>query len=449
MIWATGSVPRVDTDSYLPTVPWICHNWLVSALVYPLFVCGGGAAARGLTLAFMIGAIALAYRTARRDGASALTTLMVAASAIPLLSVGAMPFRSVMVSYVFVALLLAWLRCGRASWWMPAFFVLWVNMHAGVLVGLVLLVVWTVASWREPVAARRLALVTSASAAATLLNPYHIHYWKMIWVTLADPNKDNTEWQPVAWFTDNYPEFQILVFVVFGILWAARERDTRRWLVLALLAFMGARQVRQIPLFAIGVVALLPPVMERWLGGLRGRWPVVETAALRRVLPVGTLAIAGLVLGLWLRSEPWHLRVPGRPNAGGVHYPVGGVEFIQLNGLRGNLAVFFPWGEYAVWKLHGLCRVAVDGRNVTVFTRDTVNRALDFSLGRDGWRGLLTDAPTDFALVPADWPRQTEMARDLHWDRLYADDGCVLFARNRDLRGSFAVPARAGEGTFP
>jgi len=449
LIWETGGVPRVDADSYLPTGPWVCHNWLVSALTYPLFMAAGGAAARGLTLALMIGALALAYRAARRDGASALVTLLVVALAIPSFSVGAMPFRPAMFSFLFLALLLAWLRCGRAWWWIPALFVLWVNLHAGVLVGLVLLGAWTVGSWRELATAKRLALITAASAAATLINPYHARYWEMVWEILGDPNKDITEWQPVAWFTSSYPEFQVLVLLTLVILLPGRERDPRRWLVLALLAFMGARQVRQIPLFAVAVVALLPPAAERLAAGLRQRWPGVETSLLKRALPLGALALAALIFGLWLRSEPWSLRVPGRPNAGGIYYPVGGVEFMKLNGLRGHLAVYFPWGEYAAWKLHGQCRVSADGRHVTVFTREAVRCSFDFSLGRDGWQRLLTDYPTDFALVPRDWPRGEELANDLKWPRLYADTGCVLYARPGPLHGPFVNPVSVVAGVFP
>ena len=448
-VWETGGVPRVDTDSYLPTGPWVCHSWLAGALTYPLFVWGGGAAARGLTLALMAGTLVLAYGAARRDGASALVTLTAVALALPSFSVGAMPFRPAMFSFLFVALLLAWLRCGRAWWWIPAFFVLWANLHAGVLVGLVLLGVWTVGSWREPAMAKRLVLVTVASAAATLANPWHARYWKMVWEILGDPNKDITEWQPVAWFTNNYPEFQILVLLAFVILVAARERDPRRWLVLALLAGMGARQNRQIPLLAIGVVTLLPPVMERLTARLRQRWPGVETAALQRVAPMAAWTLAALVFGLWLRSGPWQLRVPGRPNAGGIHYPVGGVGFMKANGLCGNLAVFFPWGEYAAWKLRGQCRVSADGRHVTVFTRDAVRCSLDFSLGRAGWERLLTGYPTDFALVPRGWPRGEELANGLQWTRLYADEGCVLYARQGLARGPWVMPGKVDGDVFP
>ncbi len=449
LVWDTGGAPRVDADSYLPTGSWVCHHWLSNALTYPLFVWGGGAAARGLTLALMIGTFVVAYRAARREGASALVTLLVVACAIPSLAVGAMPFRQTMFSFLFVAMLLAWLRCGRAWWWMPAFFVLWVNLHAGVLIGLVLMGMWTVGSWRELATAKRLALITATCAAATLVNPYHANYWAMVWETLRDPNKDITEWQSVAWFTNNYPEFQILVFLAFAVLLAARERDVRRWMVLALFAVMGTRQNRQIPLLAIGAVALLPPVMERWAARLRQRWPRAETAAAQRIVPVGALVIAALVFGLWLRSAPWHLRVPGSPHAGGIYYPVGGVEFMKANGLRGNLAIWFPWGEFVVWKLHGQCRMSADGRHVTVFTRDAVRCSLDFSMGRAGWRRLLSDYPTDFALVPRGWPREQEIVNELKWSRLYSDKGCMLYARPDCVHGALVMPGKTGEDVFP
>jgi hypothetical protein len=97
--------------------------------------------------------------------------------------------------------------------------------------------------------------------------------------------------------------------------------------------------------------------------------------------------------------------------------------------VRGNLAVFFPWGEYAAWRLHGQCRVSADGRHVSVFIREAVNRSLDFSLGRDGWRALLTDYPTTLVLMPLSSPVTRALRREPGWELLYTDAGSALFAR--------------------
>ncbi|MBI5684543.1 MAG: hypothetical protein HZC54_05655 [Verrucomicrobia bacterium] len=432
LIWETGAIPRVDHDSYLPTGPWICHNWLASALLYPFYLAGGGAALRVITLVFMVGALVLAYRSARSAGASPLGTLLVVALAIPSLSVGGMPFRPAMISFVLLVLLLHALRAGRVGWWIPVLFVAWVNLHAGVLIGLVVMGLWTVGSWREPATMKRLAILTAASAAATLVNPYHVRYWWMVWEILGDRNKDITEWQPVAWLTNHYPEFQVLVALTLAVLLAARLRDARCWLVLALMAYAGSRQIRQIPLLGLAAVVLLPPIIEPWLRRLRERETWAPMPLLERLLPAAAAALAGLIVGLWFRSEPWRLRVPDRPNASGIYYPVGSVEFMKAQRLRGNLAVFFPWGEYAAWQLHGQCRVSADGRHVSVFTRDAVNRSIDFSLGRDGWRALLSNYPTTLVLMPSSSPVTQALQREPGWKLLYADTGSALFAKTAE-----------------
>ncbi len=86
---------------------------------------------------------------------------------------------------------------------------------------------------------------------------------------------------------------------------------------------------------------------------------------------------------------------------------------------------------------------------MTVFTRDAVRCSLDFSLGREGWRRLLTDYPTDLALLPRDWPREKELATGLKWTRLYADTGCMVYARPGLEHGPLVGAEKAGEGVFP
>ncbi len=450
LTWRHGAIPRADTLSYLPTQPWVCHYWLTSALTYPLFMAGGGAAARALTYAAMFGAVLLACRTARREGAGTLVTLLVTVLAIPVISTGGMPFRPGMMSFVFVALLIAWLQCGRAWWWMPLLFVLWTNLHAGVTAGLLLLGLHTAGSLRDTPRFKQLAALTAVCAAATFINPYHYHYWQTVWELLGDPNKDITEWQPVKLLDGRFLEFKILVPLTFAILLLARERDPRRWLVLAVFALAGFKQVRQLPLFGLAAIALLPAPLERALAPLRERWGRFRVPILSRWLPRIGLVLAAMILVVWIHSEPLRLRVPGRPNAAEAYYPVGGVEFIKLNNLRGNLAVFFPWGEYAEWKLRGQCRTSADGRHVTVFTRDAVNLSLDFSLGRQGWRRLLVDYPTDFALVPRNKRIEARLAREPGWTRIYGDPACALFARSGKAPGDAPrMPARTEEGEFP
>ncbi len=193
----------------------------------------------------MLGACVLAYRTARRAGASSIVTLLTFAIALPCISVGAMPWRPAMFTLLFVPLLIAWLQCGRATWLIPLLFVLWANLHAGVVAGLAILGTHLIA---RPFTITRLALVTLLSAAAA-----------------------------------------------FVLLAVAREKGLHRWLTLAVLAMMGFRQVRDVPLFGLAVVAMLPPVVEQFIARWREQSLPPRLRALPVVLPLAAAAVAAVI----------------------------------------------------------------------------------------------------------------------------------------------------------
>lgn len=299
-------------------------------------------------------------------------------------------------------------------------------------------------------ATNRLAVITFLSAAATLLNPFGLDYWKMVFVTVGGANTDITEWQPVKLFSPERLDFQVLVVATFALLAVAREKGLHRWLTLAALAAMGFRQVRDVPLFGLAVVAMLPPVAEQFIACWRERSQQPRLRTLPFVFPIAGLTVAAVVLMFWLRSEPLWLRVPAAPDPGGVYFPVGGVEFLRLNNLRGNVATFYPWAEYAAWKLHGQCRFSADGRYVTVFPQESLRVSLDFTVGRDGWRKLLDDHPTGFALVPRGSAIESRLRNEARWPQLYADAGCVVFAKDVSLaRHTRTLSADLSQGHFP
>ncbi len=45
-----------------------------------------------------------------------------------------------------------------------------------------------------------------------------------------------------------------------------------------------------------------------------------------------------------------------------LYYPVGAVDYLEAQGLTGNLLVSLNWGEYVIWRLHPRVLVAPDGR---------------------------------------------------------------------------------------
>jgi len=107
------------------------------------------------------------------------------------------------------------------------------------------------------------------------------------------------------------------------------------------------------------------------------------------------------------------------------------VALLKRSGIQGNMAVFFNWGEYALWHLAPEIRVSIDGRRETVYSDTVYQENLSFSAGTSGWNTLLTKYPTTLALVSRNYPVFDRMVAEPGWVQVYADDLCGLFAKEK------------------
>ena len=151
------------------------------------------------------------------------------------------------------------------------------------------------------------------------------------------------------------------------------------------------------------------------LGGL-GRGRPGRRVSWRRL---GTLAAGGKVPGD-RRSRPraglaaWLLPLTGAVVLAGatLHhslrigvdprhaaYPVRAVAVLRASGVRGNMAVFFNWGQYVIWRLGPRIKVSYDGRRETVYPESLRALNNDWVSGVGRWDAILDEHPTDLALL--------------------------------------------------
>ena len=134
-------------------------------------------------------------------------------------------------------------------------------------------------------------------------------------------------------------------------------------------------------------------------------------------------------------------------NAQYFPFPARVVALLKQSGFRGNLAVPFTWGEYALWHLGPGVKVSIDGRRETVYSDEVYRETLDFERGTGAWDALLKSSATDLVLTHNGSPTANLMSRADGWLPLYQDTFCVLFIRaghpslERDPRDSGSEPA--------
>lgn len=455
---ALGGVARVDPYSYASAGTWINHEWLAEVIFGAAFDVGRNTGLVALKVGLGLGLLAWIYRRLWRAGLDVLR-------GGGILLLGSLPLVVVLGSlrpHVFTFILfgstLAILRAAEEKpgriWWLVPVMALWVNLHGGFLAGLGVTGVWvTVASIGILAGSRssgsttisRLkraagpAIALAVASAATLVNPYGIELPAFLLETATVPRPDISEWRPLSLSGSLGLTYLILLGGAGLTLWrAARRPPVPRLAVLAVVALTPFLAVRHLPLFALAVLFLLDDALvDAWGGALGNRSSISAKG--------GWVPIVGGGMAVLLATAVLARTAGERPCVSvafsdEVQYPVRAVALLEASGVEANVAIFFNWGEYALWHLGPETKVGMDGRRETVYPESTYRSYLDFIGGSGDWDAFLELGPADLALVPPD--KAAYNLLDLHgdWTLVYTDRVAGIFGR----RGGSVTAAVAG-----
>jgi hypothetical protein len=449
----TGSLPTYDPYSYLSVGhPWINHE-LLSELAFGLaYKLGATPGLMLLKLAVVFSIGLLAHRHLRREGLDPLRAgivlILVVFTMIPALGT----IRPQLFTHLFFLLtLLVLVRAEQGNtaslWLLPLIFAIWINFHGGVLAGLGVLGLWAGAWIALPFIASRwkgrgpapvlLITVLTASTLALLLNPYLWELPHFLFRTATVPRPDISEWRPLSLTT--IPGLLYLVLIgsgAFVLLRTRRERRPPTLLVLLVTALLPLTAIRHLSLFALTFAVFLA-------GHIADVWS--QRASQSRSGPPGgsrpaRLAIVGLnffaALVMVAASISRVACIPINEHSA-IGLPARAVGLLLKAGTEGNLAIFFDYGEYAIWHLNDRIKVSMDGRRETVYPDSIYREALLFQAGvgpwddvlEKRWDDVLEKRPTDMALVPRALPTFNLMKLKPGWKLAHQDSLVGLFVR--------------------
>lgn len=440
---ATGSVVREDPFSYLTAgVEWVNHELLSEVLFAGLYEAGGGRALLSFKLAVALLIAGLVYRHLCRAGLDVLRAGLVLLAVIVLLVPGLTTIRPQAFTYLGFLVTLRTLYAAemgrtRRLWLLPPLFAVWINFHGGVLAGLGVVGIWALgralAAWprlREDPGRGvrelwRPAAVVAGCALALLINPYGWGLPSFLIRTGTIPRPDIVEWQTLQVASPRGVVYlAALGFAAHAVLRSTRRRRPSLLLLFAVLAVLPLTAVRHLQLFALGFGVLLADHMAAaW-----GRGPKATSQAATRLRPVlvtFTLAVAILFAAM---GTP-HLRCVRIDTERSIPFPTRAVAWLDRSGVEGNLAVYFDWGEYAIWHLAPEIRVSMDGRRETVYPDSIYREYLRFQNGLGEWQDLLEKRQTDLVLVPKTRPTFNLMSLEREWEKVYEDELGGVFVR--------------------
>ena len=108
------------------------------------------------------------------------------------------------------------------------------------------------------------------------------------------------------------------------------------------------------------------------------------------------------------------------------------------------MAVYFDWGQYAIWHLGPRIKVSYDGRRETVYPESLRQLNNDWAEGVGRWDALLDRYPTDLALLDKRLPVYNLMRLKAGWTLVYEDSLAALFARNGSALGGAIRAVKPG-----
>ena len=285
----------------------------------------------------------------------------------------------------------------------------------------------------------RPVVIACLSLLATLVNPYGLGLYEMLWTHLV-PEQAVREWQPL-WAARQAP-FYYLPFVLLAVALGG----SRRWqwidlVVLLVVGFQAVSHIRHIALLSIAILVLMPgplsDALARLFRNLSASCQGDDRFWRRGLGVVGAVMLiilleAPATLRIWREgAPPWGIAVESTRNSPGI--PLRAIEVLQREKIEGNLLTAYGWGQYAIWHRFPENRVGFDGRYRTVYPRQVEEAFLafrDIDPQSKQTASILNDYPTQIILWPTIERTCDYLAKQPDWIEVYADEQARLFVRD-------------------
>jgi hypothetical protein len=421
--------------------PWVDHEWLSQILIFALYRAAGWAGLiTGFGALMAVTFLLLFLRSPGRPYVAGVMTAWGAITSVPSFGVRPQMF-TLLLGCAFLLILEQSYDRPKLLWWTLPIMLLWVNLHAGYALGIVLVALFLLGDVldrafgnREASAARfrNLALVGLACIAIVPLNPYGIAMYRYPVETLHSRTMLSYigEWSSPDFHQARYLPFlfMILVTILLPAL-GSRALRARELLLLAVTMYAALRSVRHIPIYVLVAVPLLSAMVQATLqengkAGLFGR-PMPLTPI---KLIVNVTLLASFLIFTGFRVE--HV-IRHQPEAEAKEFPSAAVAFLASKRPLAPIMNHYDWGGYFIWKLYPEYKVYIDGRADIYGDAFMDEFASAYYVKGESWRVPLQKWRLQTIALPPDAPLITALSTEPGWERVFSDRLAVVLTRSR------------------
>lgn len=444
LIDQTRLIPVIDPFSFTAAgKDWLAHEWLSEIFIYNFYEYGGF----GLLIFIFSLVITIAYLLSylrcpagSKPYIAGFAVLLGAIASAPIWGVRPQMFNLLFTS-AFLFLLDGYQRSGSLKWIVsiPLITMLWVNMHAGYILGIAVEMIYVVGFFLEIIIRKYvkketienstqksfwlLICVLIASLLAVLVNPAGFEIIAYPFQTLTDsamqtyigewfsPDFHQVIWQPLA--------FLFLMLIGAGMS-SPRRISVTKILLTAVFGYGALRSIRNIPLFAIVVI----PVLAEQLNGLFEIKPGSQKHSsffriAASILLIGSASV--LVFG-------FNQATKNQQRTEAETFPKDAVAWIEKNKPEGNLFNSYNWGGYILWRLYPEYLVYIDGR-ADLYGKDFITNYTDIYFAKSGWEEKLEQDHIEHVFVESDSMLADAISQSSLWELSYQDKISVIFSR--------------------
>ena len=456
--WDLGRVAGPDPFSYPQAgEPWIAWSWLYDLLAGALhrqFGRAGLVLLAALLLATLFGW--LSTLTLARCRHAGLTFLLVALAGMSCtIHILARPHLCAWLLFLGLCRIL---EAGtgpapRRLWALLPLFILWANVHATFILGLLLLLVYVAvhlglaildpaADRRRQAAerARHLAGWAAICLAVTLINPYgwrlHEHIAKFL--QRSELINKIGEYSSPDFHAWSGLAFLLLLLLSVALLAVGRARPID-WALAATAALIGVPSARNVPFAAILLCLVIAPLGPAALTALadlltqrRGWFSLAE-----RLRPAAAWHGSGVpALRPWPLLPGLNILLVGAAIAGGVlrhdkaakNSPETAVNWLQAHDVHRDLLTSEQWAAYLIYRLAPNFRSYLDDRFDLFTDAQIKTHEVLLTCGKKAPE-LLRQEGFRWVLVPPDACLATLLRQDRDWRLELEDDSLTLFER--------------------
>lgn len=332
-----------------------------------------------------------------------------------------MGIRPQVLTIFFIGLLLYLLRERKNAAFLPLLFLLWANLHAGFVLGLLLL--GSVATVELLTKKNfKLFLFSVLSLLSSLLNPLGLGLWRTILRDASSPlvRSGILEWVPTTTRFDIGFFFLLYLFSFWATWFLVKRKDWTFFPPLFVFSFLALDAVRHVALFLLISLPFFVESLEK----IKFAW----------LAPF----FRGYLVSFFLIFIPVYILTLGRQNLDKyftgetdfVSYPAAAVSFIKENNLPREIFNDYGWGGYLIWNLRDY-PTFIDGRMPGWQTED--QKILEDYNKISGVRGpyedLLQTYKVRTVLVNKETPLGWALRHSNSWKLVFEDDAAWVFVK--------------------